>query len=216
MPARLSAVAVLIASLLFPLPAHVMAQGRGNPPPFANPEPPCSDNTNRYVDCGNGTVTDTLTGLVWLRDASCLGSADFAAANTAAARLHTGECGLSDRSRAGDWRLPTAAEWAATILRASQLGCDNASFPSLTNNGGTGCLAGTTVGVGPADHAFFNVPSAPGLCDALNDTPCTFWSSTTSNAFGTLAVRARLFFGTANDAVIKTTWYGIWPVRSRP
>ena len=34
---------------------------------------PCFDNTNRYVDCGNGTVTDTVTGLIWLQDADCLG-----------------------------------------------------------------------------------------------------------------------------------------------
>jgi hypothetical protein len=53
------------------------------------------------------------------------------------------------------------------------------------------------------------------LCDSLNDQACTFWTSTTSEAFGTLAVRARLFFGTANDATLKTHPYGIWPVRSR-
>ena len=32
---------------------------------------PCFDNFNRYVDCGNGTVTDTVTGLIWLQDAAC-------------------------------------------------------------------------------------------------------------------------------------------------
>ena len=26
---------------------------------------PCFHNTNRYVNCGNGTVTDTVTGLIW-------------------------------------------------------------------------------------------------------------------------------------------------------
>src|SRR5262249_1683415 len=28
---------------------------------------PCVDKTKRYVDCGNGTVTDSETGLVWLK-----------------------------------------------------------------------------------------------------------------------------------------------------
>ena len=46
---------------------------------------PCFDNTNRYVDCGNGTVTDTVTGLIWLKQADCLGINDWAAANQAAA-----------------------------------------------------------------------------------------------------------------------------------
>jgi hypothetical protein len=38
--------------------------------PFREADPPCFDNLNRYVDCGNGTVTgtvtDTVTGLIWL------------------------------------------------------------------------------------------------------------------------------------------------------
>ena len=29
---------------------------------------PCFSNTDRYVNCGNGTVTDSLTGLIWLQD----------------------------------------------------------------------------------------------------------------------------------------------------
>jgi hypothetical protein len=29
------------------------------------------DNANRYVNCGNGTVTDTVTGLIWLQNANC-------------------------------------------------------------------------------------------------------------------------------------------------
>ncbi len=33
--------------------------------------PPCFDDANRYVDCGNGTVTDTVTGLIWLKNANC-------------------------------------------------------------------------------------------------------------------------------------------------
>jgi len=31
---------------------------------MCNPDPPCFDNTNRYVDCGNGTVHDTVTNLI--------------------------------------------------------------------------------------------------------------------------------------------------------
>jgi hypothetical protein len=186
-------------------------------PPHGHAAPACFDNVNRYVDCGNGTVTDTVTGLIWLRDASCLGQADWATANTIATHLKHGTCGLSDGSRAGDWRLATATEWAATVLHAFQLNCRGAAgFPSLTDNGGTGCFAGTPEGTGPTDHAFAGVPAGPGLCDALDDQACIFWTSTTSEAFGTLAVRARLFFGTANDAILKTQVYGVWPVRTRP
>ena len=33
-------------------------------PPWQNPDPPCFGNIVRYVNCGNGTVTDTATGLI--------------------------------------------------------------------------------------------------------------------------------------------------------
>jgi hypothetical protein len=74
---------------------------------------PCFDNGNRYVDCGNGTVTDTVTGLVWLKNANCFGEQTYAAASQAAAGLGAGQCGLTDGSSPGDWRLPTLVEWQA-------------------------------------------------------------------------------------------------------
>jgi len=69
----------------------------------------------RFVDNGDGTVIDMLTGLVWLQDASCSelagtdvdGATNWVTALTAAAALADGMCGLSDGSVAGDWRLPS-------------------------------------------------------------------------------------------------------------
>jgi hypothetical protein len=72
---------------------------------------PCFDMDNRYVDCGNGTVTDTVTGLIWLKQTDCLGFQNWVNANAAAAALANGACGLTDGSSPGDWRLPTQAEW---------------------------------------------------------------------------------------------------------
>lgn len=105
-----------------------------------NPDPPCFDNANRYVNCGNGTVTDTHTGLTWLQDAGCLGSGDWAAANQAAAALENGQCGLTDGSRPGDWRLPSNAEWTAMVDAARNhpfLRCTN---PALTDDSGSVCF----------------------------------------------------------------------------
>ena len=109
--------------------------------------PPCFDNTNRYVDCGNGTVTDTATGLIWLKQANCFPALNYSAANQAAAGLADGECGLTDGSSVGDWRLPTMAEWQAAVARAVVLGCTaaNGAQPSLTNDPGDSCYsAGAT------------------------------------------------------------------------
>jgi hypothetical protein len=80
-----------------------------------NPDSPCFDNTNRYADCGNGTVHDQATNLIWLKRANCFGPLDYAAANNAAAGLEDGECGLTDGSSPGDWRSPTREEWETTV-----------------------------------------------------------------------------------------------------
>ena len=119
-------------------------------------DPPCFDNLSRYVDCGNGTVTDSVTGLVWLQDAGCRGAVDWATGSTSVASLADGECGLSDGSRSGQWRLPTVDEWRATIAPAVVMGCSLEGVgtpPALTNTAGTDCLS-----VGPT--AFFGVASA--------------------------------------------------------
>lgn len=64
--------------------------------------------TSYAGDNGNGTVT--VNGLVWLKDAGCLGPATWDGANSLAAQLAAGQCGLKDNSTPGQWRLPTKAE----------------------------------------------------------------------------------------------------------
>jgi hypothetical protein len=94
------AVCLLAALLLLSCPDGDALLGSGA-------DPACSDNTgNRFVDCANGTVTDTQTGLIWLKDANCFGLQDWDTAVASAAGLSDGQCGLTDNSSAGDWRLP--------------------------------------------------------------------------------------------------------------
>ena len=89
--------------------------------------------------CGNGTVTNTVTDLIWLKDASCLGLLDWVPANQAAGSLKDGDCALTDHSSAGDWRLPSGDEWIATIARGVALDCGSGIGPSLTDDAGTAC-----------------------------------------------------------------------------
>jgi hypothetical protein len=123
-------------------------------------DPSCSDDSGKiYVDCDNGTVTDNRSGLVWLANANCLGLddpvdgsndggaawslamefvaslGDIPAGSAAAAD----DCGLSDGSSPGEWRLPTVAEWEAMIEDAVLLGCVGAFAPSITNDTGDSC-----------------------------------------------------------------------------
>jgi len=70
----------------------------------------CLDGATGFEDNGDGTVTDNLTGLIWLKDANCLSAQTWANALSAANGLADGSCGLSDGSSAGDWRLPNVNE----------------------------------------------------------------------------------------------------------
>ncbi len=170
-------------------------QQEGNWTSDANADPPCFDNSNRYVYCGNnGTVNDTVTNLIWLGNANCFGVLlDYAAANNAAAGLEDGECGLTDGSSPGDWRLPTREEWEATIERAAALGCTEANGPALTNTPGNGCYRN-----GP--QPFTGVQSS------------FYWSSTSRALDTDYAWGGNLFYGFVN-AALKTNPYYVWPVR---
>ncbi len=73
----------------------------------------------------NGTVTDNLTGLVWLRNADCgvFYQGDPNAGNQrggysaliSADNLAQGYCGLIDGSSEGDWRLPNIGELGSLV-----------------------------------------------------------------------------------------------------
>ena len=64
----------------------------------------------RFSDNGDGTVTDNLTGLIWLKNANCFEQRTWADALNLSNSLASGSCGLTDGSLAGDWRLPNRKE----------------------------------------------------------------------------------------------------------
>jgi uncharacterized protein DUF1566/centrosomal CEP192-like protein len=79
----------------------------------------------RFTDNSNGTATDNLTGLIWLKDANCTetvggiaketGTLSWADALTWSNSLASGYCGLSDASVASDWRLPNRKELQSLV-----------------------------------------------------------------------------------------------------
>jgi hypothetical protein len=89
----------------------------------------------RMVDNGDGTVTDTVTGLVWMKQADCINQ-PWAAAIAAVQALASGQCGLSDGSVAGDWRMPNRKEMQSLADRAQNNQADR--FNETFTSGSTG------------------------------------------------------------------------------
>jgi len=96
----------------------------------------------RFTDNGDGTVSDNLTGLIWLKNANCAGTynKNWATALSYSNALYdgctscfgtSGDCGLSDGSSVGDWRLPNVNELHSLVdLRWND--------PPVPNTAGTG------------------------------------------------------------------------------
>ena len=135
-------------------------------------------------------MLDSETGLIWLKDTSCIIYREsWADANIAAAGLKDGDCALEDGSSPGDWRLPTKDEWEATIAAAVALFC---GFPSLMDTAGTGCFSTET------QPLFVVEPDN--------------WSSTTFADDPDYAWSVHLGMGGVFD-VVKTNANFWWPVR---
>lgn len=69
----------------------------------------------RFTDNHNGTVTDNLTSLVWLKNGDPFGLRTWEQALKDCRKLSSGKYGLSDNSKPGDWRLPNIKEIESLI-----------------------------------------------------------------------------------------------------
>ena len=143
----------------------------------------------RFTDNGNGTVTDNLTGLIWLKNANAFGTRAWTNALTDCAALNSGEQGLTDGSAEGDWRLPSWNELHSLVDWKY-------SDPTLGNTEGT---AKWTAG-----QPFTGVQSA------------VYWSGTTfKNSLSSSTNNAwYVNFSSGNELnATKTTASYVWPVR---
>jgi hypothetical protein len=140
----------------------------------------------RFTDNGDGTVTDNLTGLIWLKNADCFGTRTWLQALSDCNTLNSEECGLTDGSSAGDWRLPNRFELESLL----HLGFFD---PAVPNTVGTGKW---TTG-----DPFINVQS-------LYYWSSTTWVGNTNNAW---SVHMRDGYVNYPD---KSSGSGhVWPVR---
>jgi hypothetical protein len=156
--------------------------------------------TPRFTDNLNGTVTDNLSGLIWLKKANYIGSDHpaFDADGTAGDGRVTWQHALDFVSamNAGtyanlgftDWRLPNVQELQSLI--------DHSRYnPSLCNTAGTGQWT--------ASDPFTGVLAV------------YYWSSTGRVADPTYAWYVSLYDGFVSGHDRSTTLC-VWPVRGRP
>ncbi len=69
----------------------------------------------RFTDNEDGTVTDNLTGLIWLNNANRFGQSTWSQALADCNSLAVDGSDLTDGSIAGDWRLPNIRELHSLI-----------------------------------------------------------------------------------------------------
>jgi len=165
-------------------------------------DPACPDESgNVYVDCGNGTVTDNRTGLVWLQDADCYGTATWGRAMDLVAGLSdlpeslnedcqdlsdpndTCDCNLTDGSSPGEWRIPSIDEWHEMTAAAVAMGCVGDDGPSITSDDGLDCWSETDsfTGIQPFPYwsaSPYSPDSLKGFAKDLDDGSADSWSAT--------------------------------------
>jgi len=89
----------------------------------------------RFTDNNNGTITDNLTGLVWLKNMSCQNITwpTFEGSLNRIKTLSSGSCGLTDGSTPGEWRLPNARELASLSNSQAASGADWLTTQGFSN-----------------------------------------------------------------------------------
>lgn len=139
----------------------------------------------RFTDNADETVTDTLTGLIWRKDANCFGERTWMQALSDCSGLSDGLCGLSDNSSSGDRNLPNRNE-----------------LNSLVHSGFYNPTLSDTAGTGPWSEGdpFTNVQSD------------FYWTSTTTPSFSGAAYEVTMELATIGGRN-KTGVNYIWPVR---
>jgi hypothetical protein len=152
----------------------------------------------RFTNNNNGTVTDNLTGLIWLQKANCnstgTGVAAWSDALAFCNALKNGQCGLIDGSVAGNWRLPNRFELESLL---------DLAYGSLSSSDGVVALsndAGTGMWVSGTGSSFTGVQ------------PAYYWSSTTRTDTTADAWIVHLGHGQV-FSFGKAMSYYVWPVR---
>ncbi len=87
---------------------------------------------SRFIDNGDGTVTDTRTSLMWLQDATCLGTADWQNSFTKLKNYNSNQASYNCSAKHNtysDWNIPNRHELRSLIDHGTDLPALPASHP---------------------------------------------------------------------------------------
>jgi hypothetical protein len=143
----------------------------------------------RWIDNGNGTITDTVTGLIWLKKADCINT-DWADALAQVNSLVSGQCGLTDGSTAGSWRMPNRNEMQSLSDRMQNNHADFFNDTLVNLNGSTYELPIFTNFV-VSEYYWTSTTDAANVSEAWTVYSCDFgvYDTLKSDVGYTLAVR---------------------------
>ena len=138
----------------------------------------------------NGSITDNLTGLVWLQNANCFGERTWEDGINEANNLAGdgfSNCGLTDNSQIGDWRMPNIKELQSLMDYGH-------AFPTLLL---------------PEGHPFVDVQVG-----GISSPPSEYWTSTSTGAGNDGAYTVSISVGWVQRYVasIASTRFYVWPV----
>ena len=140
--------------------------------------------TPRFVDHNDGTIRDSLTGLMWLKDTRCLGQHSWQDALTTVASFNSNSNTFSCQDLTAtytDWHLPNVNEIESLVNAEEQ------NLATWLNSQG------------------FNVVSAAGA---------SYWLSTTGVAYPSNAFAINPYYAGLMFTGAKGNQYYAWPVRS--
>ncbi|MCK5718168.1 MAG: DUF1566 domain-containing protein [Thiomargarita sp.] len=147
----------------------------------------------RYTDNNDGTVTDNQSGLIWMKNADCFGKKTWKKAAQSVKTLASGECGLRDGSRQGEWRLPYKEEWMAMVEKKHG-GSWKSGKIALTNAIGTGKWREGDVFTAVSSAAYWSY-------SRVADNPDYVWDIYLSNGY--------------INSHYKTFTHHVWAVKSK-
>jgi hypothetical protein len=116
----------------------------------------------RFEDNHDGTVTDEATGLVWLKNGNAFGFKTWSHALACCRLLCSGEYGLTDGSKPGDWRLPNIREIESLVDYGRAAPCLPDGHP-FQNVRPSSYWTSTTVASGPSEAMFIILGVGPSI-----------------------------------------------------